>query len=265
LTTFTPSHRGGSGTPLVLLHGFLDAWRTWEPVMPALERHHDVLALTLPGHAGGPPLDGAVTAELLADAVEQAMDAAGLQSAHVAGNSLGGFLALELAARGRARSVVALAPAGGWARGDESYRELFAVQLEVQQQARAAAAHVDAIAATPEGRRRALGLVVADASQIPAEVVAHQLLAAARCAAAPALVEAALKSGWTLDAERIECPVRVVWGTADKLLPWPQAAERYRQDWLPHADWVELDGVGHAPQLEAPLATAELIRGWTER
>ena len=59
--------------------------------------------------------------------------------------------------------------------------------------------------------------------------------------------------------------MRVVWGTADKLLPWPQAAERYRQDWLPHADWVELDGVGHAPQLEAPLATAELIRGWTER
>ena len=42
---FTPSHRGGSGLPLVLLHGFLDTWRTWELVLPALERRHDVLAL----------------------------------------------------------------------------------------------------------------------------------------------------------------------------------------------------------------------------
>jgi pimeloyl-ACP methyl ester carboxylesterase len=50
---FTASHRGGSGPPLVCLHGFLDTWRTWELVLPALERHHDVLAPTLAGHAGG--------------------------------------------------------------------------------------------------------------------------------------------------------------------------------------------------------------------
>ena len=55
---FTPSHRGGSGPPLVCLHGFTDTWRTWELVLPALERRYDVLAPTLPGHAGGPPLDG---------------------------------------------------------------------------------------------------------------------------------------------------------------------------------------------------------------
>ena len=53
---FTPFHRGGAGPPLVLLHGFSDTWRTWELVLPALERRHDVLALTLPGHAGGAPL-----------------------------------------------------------------------------------------------------------------------------------------------------------------------------------------------------------------
>ena len=57
------------------------------------------------------------------------------------------------------------------------------------------------------------------------------------------------------------CPVRMVWGTADKLLPWPTAAARYRTEWLPHADWVELDDVGHCPQVDVPLETAELILG----
>ena len=58
---FTASHRGGAGPPLVCLHGFMDTWRTWELVLPALERHHDVLALTLPGHAGGPEIGGPIT------------------------------------------------------------------------------------------------------------------------------------------------------------------------------------------------------------
>jgi len=57
--------------------------------------------------------------------------------------------------------------------------------------------------------------------------------------------------------------VRIVWGTGDRLLPWPSAATRLRHEWLPHADWVELDGVGHSPQLEVPLEAAQLILGFT--
>ena len=60
------------------------------------------------------------------------------------------------------------------------------------------------------------------------------------------------------------CPVRIVWGTEDRVLPWPSAAERYRTE-LAHADWVVLDGVGHCPQLDVPLETAELILGFTSR
>jgi pimeloyl-ACP methyl ester carboxylesterase len=56
-----------------------------------------------------------------------------------------------------------------------------------------------------------------------------------------------------------------VWGTEDALLPWPAAAARYRTEWLPHADWVELEGVGHAPQLDVPLVAAQLILGHTAR
>jgi pimeloyl-ACP methyl ester carboxylesterase len=71
----------------------------------------------------------------------------------------------------------------------------------------------------------------------------------------------ARRDGWSLDAARIECPVRIVWGTEDRLLPWPVGAVRYRHDWLPHADWVVLDGIGHCPQLDVPLEAAELILG----
>ena len=111
---FTPSHRGGSGPPLVCLHGFADTWRTWELVLPALQRHHEVLALTPAGHAGGPAIEGEIGDTVLVDAVAHAMDAAGFELAHLAGNSLGGFVALQLAARGRAKTVVAFASAGGW-------------------------------------------------------------------------------------------------------------------------------------------------------
>lgn len=169
------------------------------------------------------------------------MDEAGFELAHLVGNSLGGYVALQLAARGRARTVVALAPAGGWARGDDSYKDTLAMQSAMLEELREIAPHA---AAT--------------------ELLAHQILGAAISApTGRALIDHALRVGWHVDAERITCPVRVVWGTDDRLLPWPAAAARYRRDWLPHADWVVLEGVGHSPQLEVPLETGELILGFT--
>ncbi len=245
------------------LHGFLDTWRTWELVLPTLERRHEVLALTLPGHAGGPPLPDNVTTTTMAESVERALDEAGVETAHLVGNSLGGFVALQLAARGRARTVVALAPAGGWALGDESYRELLSFQRSLQAQAVTLAPRADALLATPAGRRRATLVQTVSYEHIPPELLAHQLVGIAGCTAAGATVDAALTFGWNLDAERITCPVRIVWGAEDRLLPWPSAAVRYRNDWLPNADWVVLDDVGHAPQLDVPIETSELILGFT--
>ena len=262
-SAFTPSHRGGSGPPLVCLHGFTDTWRTWELVLPALERHHDVLAPTLVGHAGGPPLDGAVTAGLLPDAIERAMDDAGFETAHIVGNSLGGYLALQLAARGRAESVVALAPGGGWAKGDESYKETLDFFPALQEQVRAVAPDADALVASVEGRRRATLFTTTNFEHIPAELLAHQTRAVAACEGVRPMVEYVRREGYDLDAASVTCPVRIVWGTEDKLLPWPAAAARYRTDWLPHADWVELDGIGHCPQLDVPLEAAQLILGFT--
>lgn len=263
IASFTSSYRAGHGSPLVCLHGFLDTWRVWELVLPALLRRHDVLALTLAGHAGGPPLPQKVTTTTLAELVERSLDEAGIDTAHLVGNSLGAFVALQLAARGRARTVVALAPAGGWALGDESYRDLLGFQRSLQARAVTLAPRADALVSTLAGRRRATMLQTVSYQHIPAELLAHQLVGIARCTAVGPAVDAVLRDGWKLDAEGITCPVRIVWGTEDRLLAWPTAAERYRSNWLPHADWVVLDDVGHAPQLDVPTEAAQLILGVT--
>ncbi|MDQ6749245.1 MAG: alpha/beta fold hydrolase, partial [Actinomycetota bacterium] len=175
-SVFTASHRGGRGSPLVCLHGFTDTWRTWELVLPALERHHEVLAPTLLGHAGGPPLEGEFSHALIVDAIERAMDDAGFETAHIVGNSLGGYVSLQLAARGRAESVVALAPAGGWAAGDKSFKETLGYFAAMQDQLKAAAPHAEAIMASREGRRRSTQFIVTNFEHIPPELLAHQML-----------------------------------------------------------------------------------------
>ncbi len=116
-------HRGGSGEPLVLIHGIGHTWRGWKPMLPELERRFDVLAVDLPGSR---PLGSRCrrsvdsTPEALADAVEREMLGAGFDTAHIAGNSLGGWIALELARRGRARTVTAISPGRASARAREA-------------------------------------------------------------------------------------------------------------------------------------------------
>lgn len=232
-------------------------------MLPQLERRHDVLAPTLPGHAGGPRLEQPVGDAALADGVERALDDAGFATAHLVGNSLGGYVALHLAARGRAETVTAFAPGGGWAEGDEAARETLEYFAAMHDQVRAAAPDAEAIAATPNGRRAATKDITVRYEHLSPAFVAHQLAGAAACGATLPLIEHALREGWSLDAEKITCPVRIVWGTDDRILPWPRAAARYRSEWLPHADWVELDGVGHCPQLDVPLEAAQLILGTT--
>jgi pimeloyl-ACP methyl ester carboxylesterase len=114
LVEILTQHRGGHGRPLVLLHGLGLTWRSWKPVLGALEARHDAIALDLPGFGASAPLERGVrpTPRALADAVAAELDRLGLEAPIVVGNSLGGWLALELARRGRAQRVVAIAPSG---------------------------------------------------------------------------------------------------------------------------------------------------------
>jgi pimeloyl-ACP methyl ester carboxylesterase len=193
------------------------------------------------------------------------MDEAGFETAHIVGNSLGRYLALHMAARGRAESVVALAPAGGWAKDDESYKETLDFFPRLKQQVKAIAPQVEQLLGSTQGRRMATLYTTTNFEHIPVELLAHQTRAVAACEGTEAMTAYALREGYRLDAEKIDCPVRIGWGTEDKLLPWPSAAVRYRTEWLPHADWVELEGIGHCPQLDVPTETAQLILGFTSR
>ena len=113
-TTSLVRHRAGAGEPLVLLHGVGESAVGWRPVQDALSRDYDVIALDFPGFGGSAklPADALPSAVALADAVEREMDQLGIGDFHVAGYSLGARVSLELATRGRIRSVVAIAPDG---------------------------------------------------------------------------------------------------------------------------------------------------------
>ena len=115
--------RAGAGEPLVLLHGLGSSRRSWDPVLPGLVGEREVIAVDLPGY-GDSPLDRTRPGHTpgdLADSVAGLLDDLGLATAHLGGNSLGGWVALEMAKRGRARTVTAFSPAGLWQRSAPAY------------------------------------------------------------------------------------------------------------------------------------------------
>jgi pimeloyl-ACP methyl ester carboxylesterase len=97
----------------VLLHALGSSRHVWEPVIAALSDHFDVIAVDLPGFGGSPPLPGTVTPTpaALAAAIADALDTTGVRRPHVVGNSLGGWIALELAALRPLASLTLLSPA----------------------------------------------------------------------------------------------------------------------------------------------------------
>ena len=110
--------RQGRGEPLLLIHPLGSELVVWEPVLELLAAERDVIAVDMPGFGASPPLPKgqAYSPQGLAAALAGFLDALGIERAHLAGNSLGGWVALELAGLGRALSVTGLSPAGFWSR-----------------------------------------------------------------------------------------------------------------------------------------------------
>ncbi|MEA2145925.1 MAG: hypothetical protein QOG59_1512, partial [Solirubrobacteraceae bacterium] len=261
------SYRGGSGDPLVLLHGINASWRVWRPVLPALEAHHEAFAPTLPGHRYGPPLDAGrpVSIEALADGLERILDAEGIGTAHLAGNSLGGWLAIELARRGRARSVVALSPAGGWARTRDLRRVIRMLSNARVLIARRDALGLSVLMRRPGFRRLVLRQGMTRGDLIPVQDVLEMLEDADACTAFGGFVE------WIRDAGPIRtanpplaCPVRVAWAEHDRTIPFGRYGRPLLAA-LEGAEHVTLAGVGHVPMYDDPALVAQTILEVTKR
>jgi pimeloyl-ACP methyl ester carboxylesterase len=259
-------HRGGAGEPLVLIHGFSGTRQLWEPVLPLLERDHDVLAVSLAGHVGGPALEPGTETSVsaLVDAVERDMDDAGFESAHVVGNSLGGWIALELAARGRARSVVGLSPAGGWEQGSRAERRLRGLFTRNHKLSKATLARIDSLMRRPRLRRALLSQVVAHGERIPPAAAAQLVRDSVACPIYFDLMDAILRDGPPASFGGVRCPVLIAWGTRDRILPSRSYTARLRE-LLPSAEWAELRGLGHVPMSDDPELVARTIGDFTGR
>ena len=256
-------YRAGEGEPLVLLHGFTATWRCWLPVIAELVPRFEVIAPTLHGHDGGPglPPDGpAHTPAEAATHVEQQLDELGIDTAHFAGNSMGGALSLELAKRGRARSVVAISPGGGWRPDDTAEAERIVKWFARNQRlARLALPRLPLIMRRPGVRRLALRDVMTRGDQVPVDQAIQLVRSSTKCTVVEH-VFAAIRAGTALltDLDRIECPVLVTWGDRDRILPMAKHAQRFRDE-VPGVEFRVHKGIGHTPMWDAPSLIARTI------
>lgn len=262
-------YRAGVGEPVVLLHGFTAAWGIWHPVLAALVARYEVIAPTLPGHRGGPdyPDDRPITFEHSTDAVEGLLDELGVGTAHLVGNSMGGGIALELAKRGRARSVVALAPAGGWSRGDgEGPRigRFFARQIRMLERTRAWS---ERIMRRPGTRRLAFREIMRHGELVSPSDAAEISQAALHCSISQRAIRTlfADDAGLTIsDLDRIACPVLLATPQFDRVLPGIRHASRYRRE-IPGVEAITLSDCGHVPVWDDTRRVTRLIVEHVER
>jgi pimeloyl-ACP methyl ester carboxylesterase len=251
-------HRGGSGEALVLVHGIGLSWRGWRPILPLLERSFDVLAVDMPGFGHSPPLPAGTesTPEALADGVEGAMDAAGLGRAHIAGNSLGGWVALELARRGRATTAVAISPAGMWhARERDWARSILRVLRWLARNAPGA----EAVARNPVSRAFVTGPAVARPWRMERDAAIETLRLYANAPGFDETLER-MFAQQPRGLDQIRVPVLVLWGTLDILLP-PRQGRRFER-LIPDCELRYLRGLGHMPMSDDPQLLAQEIRRW---
>jgi pimeloyl-ACP methyl ester carboxylesterase len=256
-------HREGRGEPLVLLHGVGHHWQTWKPVIGRLAEHFDVIAVDSPGFGRSLPLGDHLdpTIDAYADAFVSWLEELGLERPHLAGNSMGGAISLELARRGRARSVTAISPAGFW-----TARERRFCQLSLGLLAHTPAAlrpRVRAAASIRLGRTALFAQLFARPWRIPA---AEAQLALDHAWASPAFagVLAAFDRYLFGSGEELGgVPLTVAWGERDFLLPFSRQAPRARAA-LPWARHVTLSGLGHVPFFDDPGMVSEVVLAGTK-
>jgi pimeloyl-ACP methyl ester carboxylesterase len=244
--------RRGSGPPLVLLHGLGHRWQGWDPVLPLLAKEHDVIAVDLPGFGASPPVGDSRWREDLLPAVAEFFADLGLDRPHVAGNSLGGVLALELAIAGLVSSATAFSPAGFWLPWERRWAR--GVMTLLRATSFLPVPVLRRMASSDRIRGLAYGMLVGRPDHLTAEGSLDDALGLRTSAS----FSAAMRNGRGYEVTGTpQCPVTVAWGTRDRLLPHRQA-DRARHR-LPTARHVSLQDCGHVPMADDPDLVAGVI------
>ena len=231
---------------MLLLHPLGADRRVWDQVVERLAGQRELITVDLPGFGESPPLGGgAFDPRALAGAVGRFLSDHGIEPPHVVGNSLGGWVALELALSGAARAVTAIAPAGLWP------RPLLPKASAVRRLARTGLPLARAFTASAGGRRLLLGGTVAHPELVPAAAAAHLVRA---YATAPGFTDVnnAMRAGIFTALDEITVPVTLVWPEHDRLIMRPRRIPEF-------VDNIEIPDTGHIPMLEAPDAVAEIL------
>lgn len=251
-------HREGSGPPLVLIHGVGHHWQAWRPVIDRLSGSFDVIATDSPGFGQSAPLPDEVepTVDAYTDAFEKFFRDKGLDRPHVAGNSMGGAIALELANRGAVSSATALCPAGFWTDGELRYAQT-SLTL-VYRIPGAMRSGIMAMARTRAGRSTLFPQLLAYPRATPGDEAAATLRDLWDSRAFPDVLRAFGGYRFTPGSELDQGRVTVAWGDKDRLLLYRRQSARARTA-LPEARHVPLDA-GHVPFHDAPDAVADVIR-----
>ncbi|MFH8658757.1 alpha/beta fold hydrolase [Streptomyces afghaniensis] len=248
--------RQGSGEPLLLLHGIGHHRQVWDPVIPALAAERDVIAVDLPGCGASPALPDGMAHDLptMNTVLAALCEALDIERPHVAGNSLGGLLALDLARAQLVRSVTALSPAGFWNEAERRYA--FTVLMTMRQIAqRMPQSVVERLARPAIGRTLLTSTIYARPGRRSPEAVVAETLALARAQG----FSETLRSGRTVQFtdDIVGTPVTVAWGNRDRLLI-PRQGVRAKSV-IPRARLVRLPGCGHVPMNDDPALVARVV------
>jgi pimeloyl-ACP methyl ester carboxylesterase len=268
--TISPAlYRAGEGEPLVLIHGFTATWRCWLPLLAELVPHFEVIAPTLHGHDGGAPVPRSGQPFGIAratDHLEEHLDELGVGTAHLVGNSMGGALALELAKRGRARSVVGISPAGGLRPGDEATaQQVIKIFTRMQTVTRKSLGLLPKVMARPGLRRLALRDVMTRGHQVPAAEAIALARSSVRCDVVEDVYRV-LRNGEApvRELDKIDVPVLVTWGDKDRILPMKTHSPRLREE-IRGLEFRVTPGVGHAPMWDDPALFSRSIVDFVAR
>ncbi|MFE9120216.1 alpha/beta fold hydrolase [Streptomyces sp. NPDC007172] len=255
-STSVTYRREGSGEPLLLLHGIGHHHQAWDPVVGLLAADRDVIAIDLPGFGASPALPDGVSYGLatVVPVLGALCAALGIDRPHVAGNSLGGLLALELGREKLVRSVTALSPAGFWTPSERQYA--FSVLRTMRHVAKALPLPaIERMSRTAAGRTALTSMIYARPARRSPEAVMAETLALRD---APGFEQTLLAGQGVRFADDVPgVPVTVAWGSKDRLLLRRQGVRAKLT--VPGARLVRLPGCGHVPMNDDPALVTRVI------